>query len=201
MTTVILASGKMLREHPDTLRRLVIAYMKGTRDIQPPVLGTWDAAKFYTPEHLAIFEKYTGANERVLRDQVPYTWDVDLVIQVDSIMDQQLTHMRNGGPRVATRQQQDEPPKLGSPAARGSFHQVGRPAPYPSAVAVRDAGAAPKVLGQNGAELVGRNAVSTQSTRSPGGQWDFVELLRYTCGQRFVGCHRVPGGKNPASSR
>jgi NitT/TauT family transport system substrate-binding protein len=96
MTTVILASGKMLRERPDTLRRLIIAYMKGTRDVQPPALGTWDAAKFYTPEHLAIFEKYTGANERVLRDQVPYTWDVDLVIQVDSIMDQQATHMRNG---------------------------------------------------------------------------------------------------------
>ncbi|HZS02536.1 MAG TPA: ABC transporter substrate-binding protein [Chloroflexota bacterium] len=96
MTTVILASGKMLRERPDTLRRVILAYMKGTRDIQPPALGTWDAAKFYTPENLAIFEKYTGANERVLREQVPYTWDVDLVIQVDSIMDQQLTHMRNG---------------------------------------------------------------------------------------------------------
>jgi NitT/TauT family transport system substrate-binding protein len=96
MTTVILASGKMLRERPDTLRRLMIAYMQGTRDVQPPALGTWDAAKFYTPEHLAIFEKYTGASEAVLRDQVPYTWDVDLVIQVDSIMDQQATHQRNG---------------------------------------------------------------------------------------------------------
>ncbi len=96
MTTVILASGKMLRERPETVRRFILAYMKGTRDLQPPALGTWDPAKFYTPEHLAIFEKYTGAPERVLRDQVPYTWDVDLVIQVDSIMDQQLTHMRNG---------------------------------------------------------------------------------------------------------
>jgi NitT/TauT family transport system substrate-binding protein len=96
MTTVILASGKMLRERPETVRRFILAYMKGTRDLQPPALGTWDPEKFYTPEHLAIFEKYTGAPERVLRDQVPYTWDVDLVIQVDSIMDQQLTHMRNG---------------------------------------------------------------------------------------------------------
>ncbi|HLH26849.1 MAG TPA: ABC transporter substrate-binding protein [Chloroflexota bacterium] len=96
MTTVILASGRMLHERPDTVRRFMIAYMKGTRDIQPPALGTWDAAKFYTPENIAIFEKYTGANEQVLRDQVPYTWDVDLVIQTDSIMDQQLTHMRNG---------------------------------------------------------------------------------------------------------
>ncbi|HZU05537.1 MAG TPA: hypothetical protein VFB73_06155 [Chloroflexota bacterium] len=32
----------------------------------------------------------------MLRNQVPYTFDVDLVIQYDSLMDQQLTHMRNG---------------------------------------------------------------------------------------------------------
>jgi hypothetical protein len=34
--------------------------------------------------------------EQVLRDQVPYTWDADLIIQGDSIMDIQQTHLRNG---------------------------------------------------------------------------------------------------------
>jgi NitT/TauT family transport system substrate-binding protein len=96
MTTTILASGKLLRERPDVARRLVLAYMKAIRDIQPPALGTFDPEKFYRPEHLAIFEKYTGAPESVLRNQVPYTFDVDLEIQYDSLMDQQLTHMRNG---------------------------------------------------------------------------------------------------------
>ncbi len=96
MTTAIIASGKMLRERPDVVRRLLLAYMKGTRDIQPPAIGTWDPDKFYRPEHLAIFEKYTGASEQVLRTQVPYTFDVDLVIQGDSLIDQQWVHIRNG---------------------------------------------------------------------------------------------------------
>jgi NitT/TauT family transport system substrate-binding protein len=96
MTTAIIASGKFLRERPETVRRLLLAYMKGARDIQPAAIGTWDAEKFYRPEHLAIFEKYTGTPEAVLRSQVPYTFDVDLVIQGDSLMDQQAVHMRNG---------------------------------------------------------------------------------------------------------
>jgi len=96
MTTAIIASGKLVRERPDVLRRFMVAYMKGIRDIQPPALGVSDVNKFLTPEHVAIFEKYTGAPESVLRNQVPYTFDADLVIQRDSIEDQQLTHMRNG---------------------------------------------------------------------------------------------------------
>jgi hypothetical protein len=96
MTTAIIASGKLVRERPDVLRRFTVAYMKGIRDIQPPALGVSDVSKFLTPEHVAIFEKYTGAPESVLRNQVPYTFDADLVIQRDSIEDQQLTHMRNG---------------------------------------------------------------------------------------------------------
>jgi len=96
MTTVIMASGKLLRERPDAVRRWAVAYMRGTRDIQPPQLGVSDPAKFFLPEHLVIFEKYTGAPEAVLRDQVPYTFDTDLVIQRDSIEDQQLVHMHNG---------------------------------------------------------------------------------------------------------
>ncbi|HLI29328.1 MAG TPA: ABC transporter substrate-binding protein [Chloroflexota bacterium] len=101
MTTCIIASGKFLRERPDTAKRFVLAYMHAIRDIQPPQLGTFDPERFYTPEHLAIFEKYTGAPAQVLRNQVPYTWDVDLVIQKDSLMDQQLTHMRNGLLQIA----------------------------------------------------------------------------------------------------
>jgi NitT/TauT family transport system substrate-binding protein len=96
MTTAIIASGKLVRERPDVMRRWMIAYMKGIRDIQPAALGVSDVSKFLTPEHVAIFEKYMGASEQVLRDQVPYTFDADLIIQRDSIEDQQLTHIRNG---------------------------------------------------------------------------------------------------------
>jgi len=96
MTTVISASGQTLRERPDLLRGWAVAYLRGIRDLQPPQLGVWDPERLYRPEHLAIFTKYLHVPEQVLRDQVPYTWDPDLVIQGDAIMDIQRTHLRNG---------------------------------------------------------------------------------------------------------
>jgi NitT/TauT family transport system substrate-binding protein len=96
MTTVISASGQTLRDRPELAQRWALAYMKGIRDLQPPALGVWDAERLYRPEHMAIYTQYLNVPEQVLRDQVPYTWDADLVIQGDSIMDIQQTHMRNG---------------------------------------------------------------------------------------------------------
>jgi NitT/TauT family transport system substrate-binding protein len=96
MTTIISASGHTLRDRPELAQRWAVAYLKGIRDLQPPQLGVWDPERLYKPEHMAIFTKYLNVPEQVLRDQVPYTWDADLVIQGDSIMDIQQTHMRNG---------------------------------------------------------------------------------------------------------
>ena len=96
MTTVITASGQALRDRPELVQRWAVAYLKGIRDLQPPQLGVWDPERLYRPEHMAIYTKYLNVPEQVLRDQVPYTWDADLVIQTDSIMDIQQTHMRNG---------------------------------------------------------------------------------------------------------
>jgi NitT/TauT family transport system substrate-binding protein len=96
MTTVIMASGKLVRERPDVLRRWMVAYLRATRDIQPPQFGVPDPARLYSAEHLAILQQYINAPEQVLRDQVPPTWDPDLEIQTDNIMQQQLVHMRNG---------------------------------------------------------------------------------------------------------
>ena len=45
---------------------------------------------------LAVFEQRTGASAQVIRDQVPYTWDPDLELQVDFIYDQELVHIQNG---------------------------------------------------------------------------------------------------------
>jgi NitT/TauT family transport system substrate-binding protein len=96
MTTVVMASGRSIRERPDVLRRWMVATMRGVRELQGPELGVTYADKFYTPENLAVFEQATGASAQVIRDQVPYTWDPDLEIQVDFIYDQELVHIRNG---------------------------------------------------------------------------------------------------------
>jgi NitT/TauT family transport system substrate-binding protein len=96
MTTVAMYSGKFIRERSDVARRWMVATLRGTRDVQGPQAGVLYPEKFYTPENLAVFEQRTGASAQVIRDQVPYTWDPDLELQVDFIYDQELVHIQNG---------------------------------------------------------------------------------------------------------
>ena len=85
MTTVAMYSGKFIRERNDAAKRWMLATMRGARELQGPELGVSYADKFYTPENLAVFEQHTGASTQVIRNQVPYTWDPDLEIQLDFI--------------------------------------------------------------------------------------------------------------------
>jgi len=101
MTTVAMYSGKFIRERNDAAKRWMVATMRGVRELQGPELGVSYADKFYTPENLAVFEQHTGASAQVIRNQVPYTWDPDLEIQLDFILDQEVVHMRNGTLQLA----------------------------------------------------------------------------------------------------
>ncbi|HZS01898.1 MAG TPA: ABC transporter substrate-binding protein [Chloroflexota bacterium] len=96
MTTVVMYGGEFIRQRPDVARRWMLATMRGAREIQGPELGVLYAEKFYTPENLAVFEKKLGVSAQVIRDQVPYTWDPDLVVQTDFILDQERVHIQNG---------------------------------------------------------------------------------------------------------
>jgi NitT/TauT family transport system substrate-binding protein len=96
MTTVAMYGGEFIRQHPDVARRWMVATMRGARDVQGPELGVLYPDKFYAPENLPVFEKKLGVSAQVIRDQVPYTWDPDLVVQTDFILDQELVHMQNG---------------------------------------------------------------------------------------------------------
>jgi NitT/TauT family transport system substrate-binding protein len=97
MTTVVMYSGQFIRERGDAARRWIVATMRGVRELQGPELGVSYPEKFYPAEHLALFEQRLGQPAQVIRNQVPYTWDPDLEIQVDFILDQELVFMRNGG--------------------------------------------------------------------------------------------------------
>jgi NitT/TauT family transport system substrate-binding protein len=96
MTTVVMYGGEFIGQRPDVARRWMLATMRGVRDIQGPELGVLYPEKFYTPENLAVFEKKIGVSAQVIRDQVPYTWDPDLVVQTDFILDQERVHIQNG---------------------------------------------------------------------------------------------------------
>ncbi|MBX5493180.1 MAG: ABC transporter substrate-binding protein [Chloroflexi bacterium] len=101
MTTVVMYSGQFIRDREDVARRWMVATMRGARDIQGPELGVSYPDRLFTPENLAVFQQHTGASEAVLRDQVPYTWDPDLEIQVDFILEQQRVLMANGTLQLA----------------------------------------------------------------------------------------------------
>jgi NitT/TauT family transport system substrate-binding protein len=96
MTTSMIASGKLVSERPDVARRFILALMKGIREIQPPQFGVADPSRLFTPEHIAIYQKYMNVPEQLLRDQSPSTWDPDLEIPTDTIAEQQLWFMRYG---------------------------------------------------------------------------------------------------------
>jgi NitT/TauT family transport system substrate-binding protein len=101
MTTVVMYGGEFIRQHPDVARRWMVATMRGVRALQGPALGVSYPEKLFTPENLAIFERYTHVSAQIIRDQVSYTWDPDLEIQRDFILDQERVHIRNGRLQLA----------------------------------------------------------------------------------------------------
>jgi hypothetical protein len=97
MTSVVMYSGQFIGDRNDAARRWMVATMRGVRDLQGPELSVSYPEKFYTPGNLALFEQRLGQPAPVIRNQVPYTWDPDLEIQVDPLHDQEVVFMRNGG--------------------------------------------------------------------------------------------------------
>ncbi len=96
MTTSLIGAGKWLQERPEEVRRFMVGLMKGIRDIQGPQAGVADPARLFRPEHLAIYQKYINMPEEFLRAQIPNTWDPDLVVPIDTLMEQQAWFLRNG---------------------------------------------------------------------------------------------------------
>ncbi len=96
MTTSLIGSGKWLQERPDVVQRFLIGLMRGIRDLQGPQVGVGHPERMFRPDHIAIFRKYINMPEEFLREQVPNTWDPDLVVPIDTLMEQQAWFQRNG---------------------------------------------------------------------------------------------------------
>jgi NitT/TauT family transport system substrate-binding protein len=96
MTTSLIGSGKWLQERPDVVQRFLIGLMRGIRDLQGPQVGVADPERLFRPDHIAIFRKYINMPEEFLREQVPNTWDPDLMVPIDTLMEQQAWFQRNG---------------------------------------------------------------------------------------------------------
>jgi len=93
MNTVVFFGGPFYRERPVAAQGFVVGLMRAARDLQG------DAAK--DDEHLRIIARYTRVSEDVLRASVFNTWDPDLTIRKDDLMDQQLVHIQHGRTELA----------------------------------------------------------------------------------------------------
>lgn len=69
-TTYFMYSGRFMRERPSIAKNVMVALIKGAHDLQPKT--------YLNPEHLTIFEKYTGAKESEIRTTTPVTYNPDL---------------------------------------------------------------------------------------------------------------------------
>jgi NitT/TauT family transport system substrate-binding protein len=96
MTTSLIGSGKWLQEQPEVVRRYTVGLMKGLRDIQGPQAGVADPERIFAPGHMEIFQKYINMPPEFLREQIPNTYDPDLVVPIDTLMEHQAWFMRNG---------------------------------------------------------------------------------------------------------
>jgi NitT/TauT family transport system substrate-binding protein len=96
MTTSLIASSKWLQERPDTVRRLMVGVLRGIRDIQGPQAGVADPERLFRAENMPIYQKYINMPEDFLREQMPNTYDPDLVTPVDQLMEQQAWFQRYG---------------------------------------------------------------------------------------------------------
>src|SRR5262249_19686641 len=101
MTTVVMYAGQFIHERSEAAQRWMVATMRGVRELQGPELGVSYREKVYTAENLALFEWRLGQPAQVIRDQVAYTWDPDLEIQADFILDQERVHIGNGKLQLA----------------------------------------------------------------------------------------------------
>jgi NitT/TauT family transport system substrate-binding protein len=88
MNTVVFFSARLRNEEPRVAQAFVVGLMRAARDLQGA------AAK--SDEHVRILAQYTHLSPDVLRASAFNTWDPDLRIQGDDLLDQQRVHIQNG---------------------------------------------------------------------------------------------------------
>ncbi len=91
--TGLLYSGKLMKERPDVTKNFMVALMKGFREIQ--------GEKFFTPENLKIFTKYTKVAPEVIKEMANNDWDPNLTIGSGTLLEQQAMYMRYGALKYA----------------------------------------------------------------------------------------------------
>jgi NitT/TauT family transport system substrate-binding protein len=87
-TTVFAYSGGFMKARPETATRFMIALLQAARAMQ--------GQKYFDPENIAAYKKYTGASDAVLRADPPLQYYPDLRIVTGTIVDMERTFREAG---------------------------------------------------------------------------------------------------------
>lgn len=85
---------KFMKERPQAAKNFMVALMKGFREIQ--------GEKFFTQEHLEIFNKYTKVAPEVVKQIATFDWDPNMDIGTKTLLKQQATYMKYGSLKYKT---------------------------------------------------------------------------------------------------
>jgi len=87
-TTTYLYSGKFVKERPEVAKRFAIALLKGIRAVQ--------GDNYLSDENVKIYVKYTGSNDKTIRETPALLYDPGMIITKDNIKDQEKIHRESG---------------------------------------------------------------------------------------------------------
>jgi NitT/TauT family transport system substrate-binding protein len=80
--------GAFMKNRPAVARRLLIALVKGARDVQ--------GDGYFTPQNLEAYSTYTATPVEILKTMDPYEFDPDLGLDVQTLQDMQQVFIREG---------------------------------------------------------------------------------------------------------
>jgi len=80
--------GGFIKNRPDVARKLLVALVKGARDVQ--------GDRYLSPENLQAYSMYTDTPIDTLKNMDPYEFDPDLGLDVNTLQDMQQVFIAEG---------------------------------------------------------------------------------------------------------
>jgi NitT/TauT family transport system substrate-binding protein len=93
--TGVVYGMKFMKERSQVAKNLVVALMKGFREIQ-------GKQQFFSTENLNIFSKYTKVAPEVIKNMSLFAWDPDMTVGSQTLLEQQSVYMRYGSLKYTT---------------------------------------------------------------------------------------------------
>ncbi len=87
-TTTYMFSGKFIKDRPEVGKRFMAALLKGVQAIQ--------GSQYLNDENVKAYVKYSGSNDKTVRETPPFVYNLTGLITKENIKDQEKIHRESG---------------------------------------------------------------------------------------------------------